>query len=329
MNKIKALALLSGGLDGLLAAKIVQNLGVEVIGLHFYIPFSRENRDDAEKHFSERLSGELGMKIEVSSLGREYLDVVRNPRYGYGKNMNPCIDCKIFMMKKAGDYMKKINACFIVTGEVAGQRPMSQNKQALRLIEKNSGWEKLIVRPLSAKILPVTVAEEKGWINREKLFAICGRGRKEQIELAQKLGIKNYPWPGGGCLLTESQFCGRVKDLIAHNSFNEREIELSKLGRYFRLSDSSMLIVGRNEKENERLAGLCEQNDIYFEPQDLPGPLGIGRGYFNEELKILSSRIIARYTSSCEVKVTISHAGRQEVIGITGIEEDELNKFRV
>ena len=327
---VKAVALLSDGLDSLLAVKLSQSLGVEVIGLHFYMPFSRKSKAEVEEYFLEKVQGKLGIKVEVVCLGQEYLDLLISPQHGYGRNLNPCIDCKIFMLSKARTYMKDSRASFVITGEVVGQRPMSQQKASLQLIEQKSGLPGLLLRPLSAKLLPVTIAEEKGWVEREKLLAICGRGRRQQIELADKLAIKDFSWPAGGCLLTEPEFCRRVKDLLDQDSLTEDNVELLKLGRHFRVSDCFKLVVGRDEAENNKLLDLMSNGDLCFEHKDLPGPTGIGKGACSNEVKTICARIIARYTSNGNIDIVLKNTlGQEEILSVESIDNNTLEKIRI
>jgi tRNA-specific 2-thiouridylase len=282
-----ALALLSGGLDSLLAAKLIQEQGIEVIGLHFLIPFSPDK--------SSSLSG-AGIKIERIDIRKEFLEIIKAPRHGFGAQINPCIDCKIFMLSKTKELMPGFGAQFVVTGEVLGQRPMSQHRQSLALIEKESGLVGFLLRPLCAQLLSETIPEQKGWVRRERLLGFSGRGRREQIRLARELGIEKYAQPAGGCLLTDPQFTRRLKDLLAHNEMDIENIELLKVGRHFRLTPQAKLAVGRNQKENEKILSLVRPDDFIFMPtQDLAGPTALGRGVFDAQLINLSCGIVAHY----------------------------------
>ncbi len=284
---MRALALISGGLDSALAAKFIQNQGIEVVGLYFQIPFSGCKK--------EMLSS-LGVVINYIDIKEKFLRVLENPRYGFGSNMNPCIDCKILMLQEARELMPELKADFIVSGEVLGQRPMSQNRQALELIAKRAGVVDLLLRPLSAALLPETLPERQGWVKRQNLLNFSGRSRKPQMELAKKLNITDYPNPAGGCLLTDPGFAGRLKELMAHQELNAGNIELLKVGRHFRLGPNAKLVVGRNEKENELLVGLARENDYLFFPnEELAGPTSLGRGVFDEELLKASCQITCRY----------------------------------
>ena len=224
----------------MLAAELIRAQGINVLGLFFETPFftSKKARESAQS---------MGLPFKVVDITKRHLDVVKRPKHGYGGNMNPCIDCHALMFKIAGEMLKKEGAEFVLTGEVMGQRPMSQNKKSLALIASESGIDGLLLRPLSAKRLPVTIPEEKGWVKRELLMGFEGRSRKPQMELAQALNIKSYPSPAGGCLLTEEVFSRRLKDLFSSQSDPDlREIELLRVGRHFRISPHTKIVVGRN-----------------------------------------------------------------------------------
>ena len=289
--KIKALALVSGGLDSLLAARLIKEQGLEVIGLHFKIPFCKL---DIKTSLPD-----IGIKIIEVDLGAEFLGLIQGPRYGFGSNMNPCIDCKILMFTKARECMVRLGARFIITGEVLGQRPMSQNKQALRLIKQNSGLDDLLLRPLSAKFFSPSLPEREGWVERARLLDFNGRMRKPQMQLAKKLGIAKYANPAGGCLLTDPCFSKRLKELLAHQELNLENLELLKVGRHFRIGKNSRLAVGRNEDENNLLMRLAGPGDYLFHPQDdLAGPVSLARGPVGEELLDLCSQITCAYSDT-------------------------------
>ena len=283
---MKAIALISGGLDSILAARFMRELGIEIIPLNFKIPFCQKA--------VKKIDG-LSQELMAVDIGADFLEMLKQPEYGYGSHMNPCIDCKILMLRKAKELMPAFGAAFIVTGEVLGQRPMSQHKQALVLIAKKAGLEGLVLRPLSAKLLSETTPEKEGWVEREKLMDFSGRSRKAQMSLAEKFGIKEYAQPAGGCLLTDPLFTAKLKDLIRHEELNLENVELLKLGRHFRLDSGAKLIVGRDEKENARLAGLAKDQDYLFMPAQTAGPTALGRGVFNDGLIQLSAAIVSRY----------------------------------
>jgi tRNA-uridine 2-sulfurtransferase len=272
---MKALGLLSGGLDSTLAVKLILERGIEVEAINFVIPFCLCRKGgcgaaEAAKTFS--------IPLKMVSARTDYLRVVRKPRFGYGKNMNPCVDCRIFMLKKAKKYAKQIGAKFIFTGEVLGQRPMSQHRGALGLIEREAGLAGKILRPLSGKLLPKTEAEEKGFVDTEALRDISGRSRKRRIEMTRESNIVNYPCAAGGCLLTDKEFASKLRDLFQHKKrVTVKEVNLLKVGRHFRFGDNK-IIVGRNEAENGVLLRAKQKTDYYFEVPDCGSPDTILQG---------------------------------------------------
>jgi hypothetical protein len=329
---VTALVLYSGGLDSTLAIKIVAQQGVKVIALHFLTPFSQSAPEQIEK-LAKQVKDELGAELKIISLGEEFLEIVKHPKFGYGKNLNPCIDCKILMLNRAKQLMRELGASFIVTGEVLGQRPKSQHKDTLRLIEKQAGLEGLLLRPLSAKLLPPTAPEVNGWVKREQLFDFNGRGRTPQMKLAESLGIKEYAWPAGGCLLTIPSFCTRIKDSLEHNELTCDNVILLHLGRHFRLSPAFKLIVGKDEEQNLKLLKLAKERDIILEPQELPGPTAIGKGICENGIEMLASRIIARYTEAGakSVKILIKDIfqNKEKIVSADSIEENHLKELLV
>jgi len=329
---MKVVVLISGGLDSSLAIKAIQNQGIEVLAINFLIPFLKYDLPNSHSFFAKRIAEQLGCEFKIIALTDDYLEMLKNPKHGYGKNFNPCIDCKILMLKQAKNIMTEVKASFIATGEVLGQRPMSQQRQSLKRIEEESGLKGLLVRPLSALLLASTIPQEKGWLREEFLFNIQGRGRRRQIDLAKEWGVEEYPWPGGGCLLTDSHFCRRLKDLLKYDKLSIEDIELLKLGRHFRITPDFKLIVGRDKEENEKLFSLAKKEDLLFEPKNLPGPTGIGRGLAGEELKDIAARIIARYTSlDLEVEVVCRTVSRKngELISAKGVDERQLKEWIV
>ena len=280
MGKIKALVLLSGGLDSILAAKILIEQGIRVVGLSFKSYFFGAD-------FAKKAAKDLKIPLKVIDFSKEHLEIVKKPKYNYGKGMNPCIDCHILMLKKAKYILEKGKFDFAATGEVLGERPMSQNKRALKLVEKESSLKGFLLRPLSAKLLGKTIPEEKGWIDREKLFDISGRSRKRQITLAKKWKIEEYPTPAGGCLLCDLEFSKRLRELFErYPKFKGQDIELLKIGRHFWFSKSLKdkqkkvkIVVGRNHTENLKLKKLAQKGDILIELKELSGPTTLVRNY--------------------------------------------------
>jgi tRNA U34 2-thiouridine synthase MnmA/TrmU len=331
---MKALALLSGGLDSTLAIRVTLAQGVAVEAVSFFTPFCMCSRQGGCGNEARKAAGNLGVKLRVFDIGAEFIETVKSPRYGYGKNLNPCIDCRILMYVKARKHMKRVGASFVITGEVLGQRPKSQHRAALKIIEKESGLEGLVLRPLSARLLPPTVPERAGWIDRDELLAISGRSRKPQMALADQYGLVDYPCPAGGCLLTDAAFSRKMGDLMTHSDITLDDIRLLKLGRHFRLTPSAKIVVGRNEEENARLLGLAGADDITFDPADVVGPVGLGRGEFEEAGLQKAARIVARYCDGkAEDRVKLSALrmkdGKEQSIVVRPMDEEGIETLRI
>jgi tRNA-uridine 2-sulfurtransferase len=328
----KAVALLSGGLDSNLAIRMMQEQGVEVEAIAVKTPFCDFDCGKGCGHRVQEVALELGIKLKTVYFGEDYLKMLKNPKYGYGSGMNPCIDCRSMMYNAAKEHMEKIDAEFIITGEVLGQRPMSQNGNALKIIENETQTNGKIVRPLSYRHLPLTEAEKKGLINRQKLGDIKGRSRKVQLQLAKKFDISEPPNAAGGCLLTDPAFSIRIKDLYDHTKGipNLNDTELLKIGRHFRLSNNTKLIVGRNKNENEILDSLKLEDDIIIEVSSYVGPTCLLRAkekgslLLEKEIEIAASTAL-RYSDSPKDKlssVRIKNIGQNE-------EEEEEKEIQV
>ncbi|MEM4140670.1 MAG: tRNA 4-thiouridine(8) synthase ThiI [Nitrososphaeria archaeon] len=299
VNKPKAVLLYSGGLDSTLALYILVSQNIEVIALTFITPFYNYNSES--KIFKNIINSvnRLGCKLKTITLQEEYLPLLKSPKYGFGSAANPCIDCRILMMKYAKKVMEEEKADFIATGEVLGQRPFSQTIAWLKKIDNEAGVAGLVLRPLSAKLLPETVPEKLGLIDREKLFGIRGKSRKIQLELAKRFGITDYPSPAGGCLLTESAFGRRFYDLKSHNpNFSFKDVILLKFGRHFRISDNVKVIIGRDKDENEELIKYAEQEDIVFEAVEFKGPIGLYFGGIEESTLLRAASILVAYSKA-------------------------------
>lgn len=286
---ISAIGLFSGGLDSILAFKVIAEQGINVTGITFETPFFGASK--------ARITAEiLGLPLVVLDITDEHIRMLLAPRYGYGRNMNPCIDCHTLMVKIAGERMEKEGADFIFTGEVLGERPMSQGKQSLHIVAKNSGYPDRLLRPLSAKLLPETEPEISGKVDRSRLLDIQGRGRKRQMAMAAHYGITSYPPPAGGCLLTDPVFSHRLRDLFKHHpGCRIRDIELLKVGRHFRLDNATKAVVGRNASDNETIERLAQDNDAVIRIDSYPGPTVLIPGGGDERSRLLSSGICARY----------------------------------
>ncbi|MBI3398847.1 MAG: hypothetical protein HY026_06420 [Deltaproteobacteria bacterium] len=296
MNR-KAVALLSGGLDSTLAVKVILEQGVEIVALNFTSTFCTCScRGSVCSNEAARVAKEFGVPIKVLQKGLDYIEVVRNPKYGYGQGINPCVDCRIYMHKLAKKYMEKIGASFVVTGEVLGQRPMSQRRDAFKTIERESNLDGLIVRPLCAKHLEPTIPEKLKIIDREKLLDVIGRSRKPQIALAEELDIQNYPCPSGGCLLTDKIFSKRVKDLLENKKdVTMKDLQLLKAGRHFRLNKDVKIIIGRDEADNKQIKNLAQADDTLIEPLDFIGPTGLICGISKNGTHTLAGKMVLRY----------------------------------
>lgn len=329
----KAVALLSGGLDSTLAIKAVLEQGIEVEAINFITPFCTCSPKSGGCLISKKVAENLGITLVVKNVSREYLDIIKYPKFGYGKNMNPCIDCRIFMFKKAGECMEKSGASFIVTGEVLGERPMSQRRDAMNIIERESHLKGLILRPLSAKLLPLSIPEKEGWVDREKLLDIQGRSRKPQLKLAEQWDIKEYACPAGGCLLTDPVFARRLKDLMNGNmEFTLNDVHLLKVGRHLRLSEKAKAVVGRNEQENEKLMTFVEEGDYVITKDGLPGPLTVVRGEISQDIKLLAASITASYgkgshLDAIQVSMKRIPEGGEELLVVKPYTQEELAGF--
>lgn len=322
---MKAVGLLSGGLDSAIAVKLILEQGVEVVALNFVSPFCQCNQKG--KCHSIDIAKKFGIPLKIKNKGMDYLKIVRNPRYGYGSCMNPCIDCRVYVLKKAKEYAEEIGAKFIFTGEVLGQRPMSQHMKALMLIEKDAGLEGKILRPLSAKLLPETEAEKKGWVDRNKLLDMRGRGRTPQFQYAKKLEIKDYACPSGGCLLTYKEFSFKLNDLFKHKKkVMVNDIELLKVGRHFRF-DKNKIIVGRDEQENKRLIKLKDKADYVFEVPGIGSPITLLQGSKKRKAIEIAARLTARYSDAKSKKVLVSYGSKK--IKVLQINEKEINVLRI
>ena len=331
----KAIALLSGGLDSTLAIKVVLEEGIEVEALNFITLFCRCTAKGSSCLASQKAAQRLGIELRVTNISDEFLDVVKHPKYGYGNNVNPCLDCRILMFKNTREYMNQNGASFIVTGEVLGERPMSQRRDAMRIIERESGLEGLILRPLSAKLLPLTMPEEKEWVSRERMLAIAGRSRKPQIKLASDYGITDYPCPAGGCLLTDPGFALRMKDLMKNApDFSLNDVHLLKLGRHFRLTPMAKVVVGRNEEENGKILSFSREGDAILRVKNFPGPLALARGDINHHEILKSAIITAKYSKAkllpeVEVEYRVIPMPPGEILVPPSMTEDELKPLRI
>jgi tRNA U34 2-thiouridine synthase MnmA/TrmU len=326
-KKVRALGLCSGGLDSILSALVLRKQGIEVQWITFETPFfSSENARQASRT--------TGISLMIRDITLPYLEMLKNPHCGYGKYMNPCMDCHALMFNLAGTIMRENGFDFLFSGEVLGQRPMSQTMNSLRYVEKRSGFDGYIVRPLSAKKLPTTRPEKQGLLNRDLLLDISGRSRKPQIKLAQKLGITNYPSPAGGCLLTDKGYASRLKDLFDHqDTFAERELHLLKHGRHLRLNETTKIAVGRTHEDNENLLKYYDPDlDTLIKVKKFPGPIVLMPHGGSKETRILAASICAGYSKAPDntpVEVGAVTPGEPEIIQIIGIPPKEVKHFLI
>lgn len=332
---MRAVALLSGGLDSTLAIKVIIEQGVDVDALNFRSIFCTCTPKNRSCSVAASAARQLGVNLKIVNTTPDFLEIVKNPKHGYGRNLNPCLDCRILMFRKAGEYMRQVGASFLVTGEVLGERPMSQRRDAMRLIELEAGLEGLIVRPLSAGLLEPSLPERRGWIDRNKLLGISGRCRKSQMGLARFYGMNDYPCPAGGCRLTDPGFARRMKDLVEHvPNFTVNDVYLLIVGRHFRLGPSVKAVVGRNEEENKRLFALRIKKDRVLEVLGFPGPLTLVRGNGHHGDLYFPAAITARYSKAngqAEIEVNVSDGDgtQMEILRVGPVDEKRLAGARI
>jgi tRNA-specific 2-thiouridylase len=304
-RQIKAVGMLSGGLDSMLAARVILEQGIQVTALHFRTGFSyiERNRTAGRGPLGpadvERAAEILGVPLEIVDVAEEYISLVLNPRFGYGSGMNPCVDCRIFLLRQARAWMEEHGHHFVFTGEVMGQRPKSQMRPTLRTVERESGLEGYLLRPLSARLLKPTIPEQRGWVDREKLYSISGRGRKEQIVLTAKFGITEYAQPSGGCCyLIHQAYSHRLRDFLEHEGkdrLGTDQVQLLAVGRHLRLSSGRKVVVGRHERENDYLKS-CGVPGVLLTTPDHPGPVTLVSGEPTREEIERAAQITAGYS---------------------------------
>ena len=332
-EKKKVVALLSGGLDSQLAVRMMQEQGFEVSAVAIKTPFCDFDCGRGCGFEIRERADDLNVNLKTVYLGDEYIEMLKHPKYGIGAGFNPCIDCRAMMFNAAKKHMEEIGAEFIISGEVLGQRPMSQHGPALRTIEKESGLVGKIVRPLSAALLPETDPEKNGLIKRENLGMIKGRTRRAQLDMAKKYGIENPPNAGGGCLLTDPTFGLRVKDLFAHTETPTiNDIDLLKVGRHFRFDEQTKFVVGRNKDENEMIKAIALPGDILFQARDHMGPVSILRGKNADAYVKFASSITLRYSDAPkgeQASIIIDNDNTKEEIITQHAKEESYIKFRI
>lgn len=307
---MKAIALFSGGLDSTLAMKLIINQGIEVLAVNINTGFG--STKDRLEHM-QSMCDQVGAELKIIDIQSEFLqDVLFDPKHGYGKNFNPCIDCHAKMFAVAKSIMEAEGASFLISGEVMGQRPMSQNKDSLQTVLNESNCDGILLRPMSAKMLKPTIAEEKGWVDREKLEGITGRSRDRQLEMVKEIGLDNFESPGGGCLLTDENFGKKMFDFIKFDKFEVKDIPVMKFGRHFRLSDGAKLVIGRNQEENQHLQDIDNDKYYHVKTVGLPGPHSLLSKDASVEDKAIATKAILTYCkTTVEDSYTLSYDGEE------------------
>jgi len=330
----KAIALLSGGLDSTLAILLLRRQGIEVTAVTFLTHFGCDASDTSScSSDSSSNARRFGFEVKLCHLADKFIEIVKNPRYGRGKNMNPCIDCRILMLREAKELMVMTGADFIITGEVLGQRPMSQRKETFPFMDRQAGVEGYILRPLSAKLLKPTIPEIQGIVDRERLCSISGRSRKPQIALAKEFGLTDYPTPAGGCLLTEPNYSYRLYELLKEDpSPTINDLNLLRVGRHFRLPSGAKVVVGRDERENTKLEAFALPENYLIRVEGFGSPLTLLRGNPTEQDIITASSICARYSDGrhlSEVDVLISRDGSEFTLSVSPARDEVINSLRI
>jgi len=328
VKKIKAVGLFSGGLDSALAIKLMQEQGIDVVALNLVSPFCTCVEGGSS---IVGLARKLGVPVKLMNKGEDYLKIVRNPKNGYGKNLNPCIDCRIFILKKAKKYAKEIGAKFIFTGEVLGQRPMSQHYKTLMFIEKEAGLKGKLVRPLCAGLLPITEAEKKGWIDGEKLLKFRGRKRTPQLDLAKKFRISGFMCGGSGCRLTHKEYARKLRDLFDNKKrVFVNNVKILSFGRHFRYGKNK-IIVGRDEFDNKQILKLKQKTDTILEVRGYVGPTTLLEGKANKKVIELAASLTAKYSDAKGSEVVVGY-GREKLdkeVVVRKIGGEEINSLRI
>ncbi len=315
----KAIALFSGGLDSTLAIRLMQEQGIELEAVNSASVFHHHGPEEGEDHPVAKAAKRLGVPLTLLDTNAEMLAMAKDPSFGRGKNMNPCLDCRMFLLRTAARIMRERGADFIVTGEVVGQRPMSQRRFAMGQIEREAGVEGLVVRPLCAQLLEPTIPEQKGLVDRSKLKGIKGRSRKEQMALAASFGIHDYPSPAGGCLLTDPGYSARLRELLDHGDADLADVRLLRHGRHFRLDGRTKLVMGREEAENEKIEALAREGDLLVEAADVPGPTALLHGDTSDPNATMAARLTVKYGKAKgepSARVNVRTAGTDESVTV-------------
>ncbi|MEA3369927.1 MAG: 7-cyano-7-deazaguanine synthase [Campylobacterota bacterium] len=324
---MKAIALFSGGLDSTLAMKLIIDQGIEVLAVNINTGFG--STKDRLEHM-QSMCNQVGAELKIVDIQSEYLqDVLFDPKHGYGKNFNPCIDCHAKMFAVAKRIMEDEGASFLLSGEVMGQRPMSQNKDALQTVLNESNCDGLLLRPMSALRLAPTIAEEKGWVDRDKLEGITGRSRDRQLELAKEIGLEDFESPGGGCLLTDENFGKKMFDFIKYDKFEVKDIPVMKFGRHFRLQNGAKLVIGRDKDENLHLQNIDNDKYYHIKTVGLPGPHALlSKNATAEDKNLATSAVLTYCKTSVDNSYTLSYDG-EEVTGSPFTSREAMKPFTI
>ncbi len=344
MGSIEAIGIVSGGLDSALAVALIKRQGLRLLGLHFFNGFSptamkREvEGPEALQSFLEgkatSLSESLGIPVEIVDISDEYLDLLLSPPHGYGSQVNPCIDCRIDMLRRAAVRMRSEGASFVFTGEVLGQRPMSQHRGAMNTVERESGLEGRLVRPLCARLLPETIPEREGILDRSLLLDIQGRSRKRQMALADELGITGYSQPAGGCALTDENYGRKFREMIEREGargLSRRTALLLAIGRHFRLESGTRVVVGRNRTENLYIERSFP-DEWLAEPVDCPGPTTLALGGVSRDDLEAAAAFTARYSDGkgeSSVRIRVARGGEELLLDVPPASDEELERYRI
>jgi tRNA U34 2-thiouridine synthase MnmA/TrmU len=330
----KAIALFSGGLDSTLAILVMLKQGIDVTAITFLNHFGCEigDRSSCSKD-PFAASVKFGFQVKMAHLSDKFIDIVKNPKFGHGRNMNPCVDCRILMLKEAKNFMQIIGADFLITGEVLGQRPMSQRRDTFPVIDREADVKGYVLRPLTAKLMKPTIPEEMGIVNRDLLHDFSGRSRKPQMALAKELGLTEYPAPAGGCLLTEPNYSYRLRELLDHcPDPDHKDINLLRVGRHFRYSSDCKIIVGRNKDENEIILSTAADNDCTMHVPGFGSPVTYVTGNPTEEAMVTAASLCARYSAArniSKVEVSVSIKGQKSALKVRPANDYVIDKYRI
>lgn len=334
MKKPKAIALFSGGLDSTLAIITMLRQGIDVTAVTFLTHFGCDISDKSSCSKDPFSAAEkFGFEVKLCHLADKFIEIVKNPAHGHGRNMNPCIDCRILMLKEAKELMNITGADFIITGEVIGQRPMSQMRNTLAMIDKKAGVSGIVLRPLSAKLFEPTISETKGLVDIEKLHAFHGRSRKQQMALAKEFGLTDYPMPAGGCLLTEPNYSFRLRELLNYNpNPSLKDLHLLRTGRHFRISPPCKIIVGRDEKDNDKIESLAGEGDYILSVENVGSPVTLLTGDGSQDFISLAASLCARYSDAKHLQsVDVSVYSKRErlILSANPATEEVIERYRI